>query len=64
MEFPRRTITSSYFWHMAQYCETDGSLPPSVIHVCHVSPRSTREQRAHYLVHQLDSKTNLSKHTT
>ena len=37
---------------------------PDKIHVCHVSPRSTREQRAHYLVHQLDSKTKLSKHTT
>jgi hypothetical protein len=58
MEFPLRTITSTYFWHMAQYCKTDGSLP------CRVSPRSTREQRAHYLVHQLHSKTKLSKHTT
>ena len=37
---------------------------PDKIHVCHVSPWSTREQRAHYLVHQLDSKTKLSKHTT
>ncbi len=32
--------------------------------MCHVSPRSARERRTHYLVHQLDSKTKLSKHTT
>ena len=31
---------------------------------CRVLPRSTSEQKAHYLVHQLDSKTKLSKHTT
>ena len=24
MEFPRRIITSMYFWHMAQYCEIGG----------------------------------------
>ena len=35
---------------------------PDKIHVCHVSPRSTREQRAHYLVHQLDSKTKQVAH--
>ena len=32
--------------------------------MCRVLPRSTSEQKAHYLVHQLDSKTKLSKHTT
>jgi hypothetical protein len=32
--------------------------------MCCVSPRSTSEQRAHYLVHQLDSKNKLRKHTT
>jgi hypothetical protein len=29
------------------------------IHVCHVSPQCTSEHQAHYLVHQLDSKTKI-----
>ena len=53
---------------MAQYCEIGGKSKFATttlrIHVCRVSSWSTSEQRAHYLVHQLDSKTNLSKHTS
>ena len=64
MEFPRRIITSTHFWHIAQYYKKrQGYHHLAKIHVCYVSPRSTREQRAHYLVHQLDSKTKPSKHT-
>jgi len=66
MEFPRKIITSTHsqahgtvFWEKRQVCHHLAK-----IHKCPVSPRSTREQRAHYLVHQLDSKTKLSKHTT
>jgi hypothetical protein len=64
MEFPRRTITSTHFWHIAQYYEKQQvGHHLAKIHECYVSPRSTSEQKAHYLVHQLDSKTKLSKHT-
>ena len=66
MEFPRRIITSTHsqahgtvFWEKRQVCHHLAK-----IHKCPVSPRSTREQRAHYLVHQFDSKTKLNKHTT
>jgi hypothetical protein len=40
--------------------QVKGSLPPPTsLHVCRVALHCTRELRAHYLVHQLDSKTKL-----
>jgi len=38
--------------------------PPRQETYFRVLPRSTSEQKAQYLVHQLASKTKLSKHTT
>ena len=66
MEFPHRITTSTHFWQPAQNYESSGKFATtSLRYMCVVFlSRSTREQRAHFLVHQLDSKTNLSKHTT
>jgi hypothetical protein len=65
MEFPHRYITSTYVplrtWHTIMRSDERqfATTYNSSLHVCHVALHHTRELRAHYLVHQLDSKPKL-----